>query len=89
MDTQFCFMNSGTCGISAEIVEAPLGDSIKVAATGRKPAAVTPAFSDNLPVAPDVTRKNKVEMAAQLPIIAVVFTVGGPLVYQRSSDQFG
>jgi hypothetical protein len=87
MDTQFCFMNSATCGISAEIAPAPLDDSIKVAATGRKPAAVTPIFSDNLPVAADVTRKDQVEMAAPVPIIAVVFTVGGPVVYERGRHQ--
>jgi NAD(P)-dependent dehydrogenase (short-subunit alcohol dehydrogenase family) len=89
MTTKVCFITGATRGIGAEIAKAPLVDGNQVAATGRKPAAVTPRFSDNLlPLAQDVTRKVKVEMAAQLPTIAVVFTVGGPVVYQRRSDQF-
>jgi hypothetical protein len=41
-----------------------------------------------LPVALGATRKDQVQMAARLPNIAVVFTVGGPVVYERRSDQF-
>ena len=61
------------------------------AATGRKPEAVTktPGSLDNLlPVAVDVAPKDHVELAALLPAITVVFTVGGPVVYERGSDQF-
>jgi hypothetical protein len=86
MDTQFCFLSGANCRIGAEIATAPLADSNQIAATCRKPAAVT-SSSENFPVALDVARKEPAEMAL-LPIIEVAFTVGGPLVNQRPSDQF-
>jgi hypothetical protein len=36
----------------------------------------------------DVERKDQLEMAAVLPIIAVVFTVGGPVVYEQGHHLF-
>jgi hypothetical protein len=89
MATKVCCINGATCGIGTEIATTWPGDSNQVAATGRQPAAVTPRFSDNLlPVALDVTPKDQAEVAGLRPIIAVAFTVGGPVVYQQSGDQF-
>jgi NADP-dependent 3-hydroxy acid dehydrogenase YdfG len=90
MATKVCCNNGATCGIGAEIVTAPLVDGNQVAATCRKPEALTkaPRFSDDLlAVTLDVTRKDQVEMGAPVPIIAVVFTVGGPVVYERGRYQ--
>jgi hypothetical protein len=77
MTTNVCFINGAPCGIGAEIASLPLVDCYNVKGSGGKAAAVTPHCSDNFL---DVARRDKVEMAAQLPIIAVVFTVGGPVV---------
>jgi short-subunit dehydrogenase involved in D-alanine esterification of teichoic acids len=90
MATNVCFNKGATYGIGAELAKAPLVCANRVAATGYKPETATqgPGSLDNLlPVALDVTRKDQVEVAALLPTIAVVFTVGGPLVYKRRSDQ--
>jgi NADP-dependent 3-hydroxy acid dehydrogenase YdfG len=90
MATKVCCINGASCGIGAEIVKAPLVESNQVATSCRKPEGVTkvPRFSDDLiAVALDVTRKDQVEMAAPVPIITVVFTVGGPVVYERGRHQ--
>ena len=77
MAAKVSFVKNATRGIGAEIPKAPLVDGNQVAATGRKPEAVTNALatSDNLlSVALHVTRKDEVEVTALLPIIAVAFT---------------
>ena len=51
-----------------------------------KPEAVTKSShlsNKLLTVVPEVAHKNEVETAAPLPIITVVYTFGGPVVYQR------
>jgi hypothetical protein len=85
MTTKVCFTNGTPCRIGAEIANAPLVDCYHVAGSGRKAAAVTPHRSDNFL---DVSRKDKIELPALLPTVAVVFTVGGPLVYQGRVDKF-
>ena len=40
------------------------------------------------PVTLNVTRTDQAELADPEPIIAVVFTVGGPVVYERNNEQF-
>jgi hypothetical protein len=85
MTTNVCFINGAPCGIGAEIARLPLVDGYYVTDSGRKEeAAATPHCSDNFL---DVARRDKAETAAQLPIIAVVFTVGGPVVYQQLSHR--
>jgi NAD(P)-dependent dehydrogenase (short-subunit alcohol dehydrogenase family) len=89
MATKVCFINSATRGIGAQIAKAPLADGNRFAAIDRKSGSRTPRPSDNLhPGAPELARKGQLEMAAPLPIIAVAFTVGGPVVYERRGDQF-
>ena len=91
MTTRVSFIKGATCGIGAGIAKAPGVDGNQIAATGRKPETVSkaPATSDNLLcLALEVRRKDQVEVPALLPIIALVFTVGGPLVYQGRNDQF-
>jgi NADP-dependent 3-hydroxy acid dehydrogenase YdfG len=88
MNIQCCFTNGATNGIGAEIATTPSGANSQVAARACKPEAVTKALRFSnwlLAVAPDVARQDKIETEAPLPIIAVVFTVGGPVVYQRPS----
>ena len=92
MATNVCFIKGATCGIGARIAEAPRVDGNQIAAAARRPEAVKSVlgFSDNLlPVALEMTRKDHVEMAALLPIIAVVFTVGGPVVYEETDVPAG
>ena len=87
MATKVCFINVATRGIGAQIAQAPLADGNQFAAIDHKSGSPRP--SDNLyPGAPELARKGQVEMAALLPIIAVAFTVGGPVVYERRGDQF-
>jgi hypothetical protein len=91
MATKVCFIKEPICGIGAGIAKAPLVNGNQVAATVRKPEAVKRAsrsFVNLLPVAPDATCKNQVEIAVRLPSIAVVFTVGGPVIYERRHNQF-
>jgi NADP-dependent 3-hydroxy acid dehydrogenase YdfG len=79
-------MNGATYGIGAEIATTSSGRGSQVAARAGNAEAVTKAlrFSNRLlAVAPDVARQDEVEMAGPLPIIAVIFTVGGPVVYQH------
>jgi hypothetical protein len=90
MNIQCCFTDGATYGIGAEIATTPSGASRRVAARACKPGAMTKAlrFSNKLlAVAPEVARQDELEMGARLPFIAVVFTVGGPVVYQRPSHQ--
>jgi short-subunit dehydrogenase len=82
MSTQFCFINGATYGIGAEIATAPRAQNNQIAATGRKPSAVT----ENSSVAKEVARNEQAEMAL-LPTIEVAFTIGGPLVYEQPSNQ--
>jgi hypothetical protein len=92
MDTRVNSIKSASCGISAVIAKAPLVGRNQGCSHRSKPDAVTktPATLDNLlPVAMDVTRKDQDEVAALLPTVALVFTVGGPLVYQGRDHQFG
>jgi len=90
MATKVCFIDGATRGIGAQIAKAPLADGNRFAAIDRKSGSRTPRPSDNLhPGAPELARKDPVEMTASLlPIIAVAFTVGGPVVYERRGDQF-
>ena len=86
MAAKVCFINRAACAIDAERARLPFFEGCYVFASGRKPAAVTSHRSDNFL---DVARKDPVEMTASLlPIIAVAFTVGGPVVYERRGDQF-
>jgi hypothetical protein len=91
MSTKVCLIKNASCAIRAEMAKAPLAERNQVAATCRKrqPVKRAPGYLVNvLPVALGATRKDQVQMAARLPNIAVVFTVGGPVVYERRSDQF-
>jgi hypothetical protein len=86
MATQFCLMNGPACGVGADIA---LVHASHVTATHRESVAGTKALpsSDNLiPLTHNAARKDQVELAA-LPMIALVFTVAGPLVYERGSGQ--
>jgi hypothetical protein len=86
MTTKFCFSSGGTCGIAAEIEETPLGDGNRLEITGRKPADAI-AHSSAFPAGSlDVERRDQVEMTALLPFIAVVLTVGGPVVYEWTKN---
>jgi hypothetical protein len=89
MDTQCCFINSATCGIGAEIATTPLDTSSQLAAKACKPEAVTKPLrlSNKLLTVVPAARQIEVETAASLPIITVVYTIGGPVVYQRLSNQ--
>jgi hypothetical protein len=91
MTTEVCFFRGATCGSDAEIAKAPLFNSNRVALTGRQPVAASRSSNtseDLLPVTVNVTRKDPVKTAALVPIIEVVFTVGGPVVYERTNEQF-
>lgn len=91
MSTKVCLIKNAGCAIRAEMAKAPLAERNQVAATCRKrePVKRAPGCLVNvLPVGPDATRRDQVEIAARLPNIAVVFTVDGPVVYERRSDQF-
>ena len=91
MTTEFCFTNGATCRIGAEIAKASLFDGNRVGPAGRKPLAISRSsnIADNLlPVTLNVTRKDQTEIPVPEPIIAVVFTVGGPVVYERTNEQF-
>jgi hypothetical protein len=91
MSTKVCLIKNAGGAIRAEMAKAPLAERNQVAATCRKrePVKRAPGCLVNvLPVGPDATRRDQVEIAARLPNIAVVFTVGGPVVYERRSDQF-
>ena len=91
MTTEVCFFRGGTCGSDPEIAKAPLFNSNRVALTGRQPVAASRSSNtsdDFLPVPVNLTRKDPVKTAALVPIIEVVFTVGGPVVYERTNEQF-
>jgi hypothetical protein len=84
MDRKVSFTNSAICGISAETAKAPSVEGAQVAAAP-KPKAARGTLNYFLSVALDVTRKDQSEVSPLLPSLAVVFTVGGPLVYQPSN----
>jgi hypothetical protein len=91
MATKVCFMTADTCHTGAETTTGSLVDYSQVADTGRKPEAVRKSSrsSDNLlSVTLDVRRNDQYKMAALRPIMTVVFTAGGPVVYERASAQF-
>jgi NADP-dependent 3-hydroxy acid dehydrogenase YdfG len=91
MATEFCFTTGAACGIGAQIAKASLIAGNRVGPAGRKPLALRRSsnIADNLfPVTLNVTRTDQAEMAAPEPIIAVVFTVGGPVVYEPTNEQF-
>jgi hypothetical protein len=90
MSIDFYPTKGTTCAIVAEIAKASLVDGNR-ALHGRKPLAISRLsnIADTLvPVTLNVTRKDQAEMATAEPIIAVVFTVGGPVVYERKNEQF-
>jgi hypothetical protein len=75
MATKVCFINGATRGIGAQIAKGLLAEGNQFAAIDRKSGPRTPRPSDNLqPVAPELARRGQIEMAALLPIIAIVFT---------------
>ena len=86
MATKFCFISGATCGIGAEIAKTPLDDGNRLEATSRKRAAVLPHCSAFPAGSLDVERRDQVEMMALLPFSAVVFTVGGPVVYEWTKN---
>ena len=89
MTTEVCFIFGATCGSDAEIAKAPLFNSNRVALTGRQPVAASRSSNtsdDLLPVPVNVTGKDPLKTAALAPIIEVVFTVGGPVVYERTNE---
>jgi hypothetical protein len=91
MATEFCFTTCAACGLSAEIAKASLVAGNRVTSAGRKPLPLRRSsnIADNLfPVTLNVTRTDQAEMGAPEPIIAVVFTVGGPVVYEPTNEQF-
>jgi NADP-dependent 3-hydroxy acid dehydrogenase YdfG len=88
MAVEVCFIAGATCGTDTEIAKTRLCDGHRVETTGRKPADVTSYSSAFLAGTLDVERKDQLEMAAVLPIIAVVFTVGGPVVYEQGHHLF-
>ena len=91
MTTEVCISRGVTCGSDAEIAKAPLFNSNRVALTGRQPVAASRSSNtsdDPLPVSVHVTGQDRGETAALVPIIEVVFTIGGPVVYERPSEQF-
>jgi NADP-dependent 3-hydroxy acid dehydrogenase YdfG len=91
MAREACFIDGATCGICPEIAKAPLADGNQLAATDCKAQAVTKASATSnnlLSVALDVRRKEEVEVPELLPVITVVSTVGGPLIYRRPNAQF-
>ena len=90
MTTRVSFIKGATCGIGAGIAKAPGVDGNQIAATGRKPETATKApatLRNRHPVALEVACKDQVQVPALLPVVALVFTAGGPLVYQPPSHQ--
>jgi hypothetical protein len=86
MAVEVCFIAGAPAG-PTQIAKTRLCDGHRVETTGRKPADVTSYSSAFLAGTLDVERKDQLEMAAVLPIIAV-FTVGGPVVYEQGHHLF-